>query len=977
MRQLLLIITLSLFVLTCKAQYRNIFPFNAGFFDINKYNDSSKQQYYILFDSTIQRKPYPVFNMDLNSNCINSGTYTDNNELIQLPSTYLYSGKNIYFNNNNFAQFDSFIILRSNTKIRIKRPNPGSCGVGGGNKSVLIPCDSNHIYLFVYDAYHKQKSEDCVNSGYFKYNIKTESSSFTLLQKDYLDVFYQPHSRDAGKLWIIARDSFSYDVYLKDKDSLILKWNYPHAEYGETAIADFNSTSGWLSLSINNFKRAGWFGSHSIILKSQLPFLDSSLMYSFYRLDGETGQVSLMQVQYRTIPSVKSVYIDSYKDIVYFAILPVDCEFSPNDSVLYVLYAYSVRNAVGYCGVNQGTPTDILQVQWQKGFIEHKIRVDDEEAPVYTGIELAADGRIYISKSINFCDSVDCKYDRSKQSTLSVIQEPNRFGAGCRYLNNALPLIKAASYPIDAYNLPEHFGRFTNLRFYKKQDCDKLAQFELEDSSQWQFCDWFIAGDSIRDNYNISYKFKDPGIYKVYVKGTHKSGYVQWFSDTIRIRHKPLAYFDKQSSAGCQYVSFAFKDGNSVFEKKTGSSVNHVWDFGDGNGASWKSSNIKDRKDMQHVYNKDGSYTVTYIVNDGYCSDTMLRINEVKILPAPRPGIDLNPVTGCTPLKVTLSAKYAETVDSTHWYSSDSHVETNSGQTGASFIFFKPGVFQLYQCQFGATGCITRDTAELKVLHGLESNAKPELISASVEEVNKIELNWKRVVYAQSYLIYRDHKLTGSVNDTFFTDETALTNDFSYTYNIYAIDSCENKSLLSNPATTILLKADNGNLNTAGLKWNHYRYWAGGTDHYNCLHLMGSQPEILRLTTDSMYTDSNFMISTKTEKCYQVIAFEKGGNVASSKSNIVCVPYKSFIWIPTALTVNGDGLNESLKINAYGISSFKIEIFNRWGQKVYQSSDLSEMWLPNNDQQGVYIFVVKASSEYGEYDARGTITVLR
>ena len=50
------------------------------------------------------------------------------------------------------------------------------------------------------------------------------------------------------------------------------------------------------------------------------------------------------------------------------------------------------------------------------------------------------------------------------------------------------------------------------------------------------------------------------------------------------------------------------------------------------------------------------------------------------------------------------------------------------------------------------------------------------------------------------------------------------------------------------------------------------------------------------------------------------------------------------LYSPTAFSPDGDGINDLFKVYGQGMSDFKIEIFNRWGQMIYKSFQLSEGW---------------------------------
>ncbi|MCH8553631.1 MAG: gliding motility-associated C-terminal domain-containing protein [Schleiferiaceae bacterium] len=78
---------------------------------------------------------------------------------------------------------------------------------------------------------------------------------------------------------------------------------------------------------------------------------------------------------------------------------------------------------------------------------------------------------------------------------------------------------------------------------------------------------------------------------------------------------------------------------------------------------------------------------------------------------------------------------------------------------------------------------------------------------------------------------------------------------------------------------------------------------------------------------------------------------------------------------PNVITPNGDGINDfwCFEEAASFADCFEIQIFNRWGQQVFQSSTPENCWDPRNLPAGVYFY----TSTIGEAAYKGTITVIK
>jgi gliding motility-associated-like protein len=88
--------------------------------------------------------------------------------------------------------------------------------------------------------------------------------------------------------------------------------------------------------------------------------------------------------------------------------------------------------------------------------------------------------------------------------------------------------------------------------------------------------------------------------------------------------------------------------------------------------------------------------------------------------------------------------------------------------------------------------------------------------------------------------------------------------------------------------------------------------------------------------------------------------------------------------IPNAFSPNGDGVNEKIFVIPAGIVSLlEFRIFNRWGDLVFETSDINEGWdgIYNGEEQelGTYVYYVKAILDEDEPPVllKGNITLIR
>ena len=88
------------------------------------------------------------------------------------------------------------------------------------------------------------------------------------------------------------------------------------------------------------------------------------------------------------------------------------------------------------------------------------------------------------------------------------------------------------------------------------------------------------------------------------------------------------------------------------------------------------------------------------------------------------------------------------------------------------------------------------------------------------------------------------------------------------------------------------------------------------------------------------------------------------------------------LFIPSVFTPNGDGINDTWQIDGINLySNPTIRVFNRWGQKVFES--LSQLYVPwdgigiNNEEQEIatYYYVIDLNLDNKNYN--GSVTIKR
>lgn len=90
----------------------------------------------------------------------------------------------------------------------------------------------------------------------------------------------------------------------------------------------------------------------------------------------------------------------------------------------------------------------------------------------------------------------------------------------------------------------------------------------------------------------------------------------------------------------------------------------------------------------------------------------------------------------------------------------------------------------------------------------------------------------------------------------------------------------------------------------------------------------------------------------------------------------------SAIFIPTAFSPNGDGKNDCFRTRSTArFSDYYLTIYNRWGQKVFESKSADDCWEGTIDSgpamMGTYYYFLQAETACGKIVRKGDITLIR
>lgn len=132
----------------------------------------------------------------------------------------------------------------------------------------------------------------------------------------------------------------------------------------------------------------------------------------------------------------------------------------------------------------------------------------------------------------------------------------------------------------------------------------------------------------------------------------------------------------------------------------------------------------------------------------------------------------------------------------------------------------------------------------------------------------------------------------------------------------------------------------------------------------------------------SCTTCSNPEASPNQTTTYYVIGTDANG-CTRMDSVTITVEEKEVIYLANVFSPNGDGQHDEFMVQGFGISEIELTIYDRWGQAIWRSNDMSIGW-DGKDQNGKelntggFVYTVRGRFYSGkEINESGTVTLLR
>lgn len=481
---------------------------------------------------------------------------------------------------------------------------------------------------------------------------------------------------------------------------------------------------------------------------------------------------------------------------------------------------------------------------------------------------------------------------------------------------------------------------------------------------------WDFGDGNGSSSVSTSHDFLQPGLYEVTLAVITNLGCVDTVVKPVRVYPIPHTAFGWNNNV-CQGEELNFHDQSSIQQITPGGDdiVSWEWVFNGG--------------DTQYVQDPDfntagfGSVNVRLTTTSNY-GCTTFRENTASVFPNPK--ADFSAFPACEDDTTTFNNRSSiawGNIENWHWNYGDG--STGNGPN-PGHPFQSPGSYAVTLLVTSANGCIDSITKEVVVPETPKAafSVDPMIGCApfrlSVENLSTIEegglsFNW-----------YINDSLSdeGELPNLVLPNDTVIPVAYQIALTAFSDKGCPHTFILPNRVTvlpapiadfTVSNPGDNpfessisfSNNSKFGVRW----LWNFGD---------GQQSD--DFTPNHQYEKSGDYLAK------QVVWNEY--NCPDSLIKIVEVAPFTSLYIPSAFTPNGDGINERWFVKGFNEDKiFRIKVYNRWGELMAEGDAMTFSWdgtYPNSTNKapiGTYVYHIDYMKSDGtEETVTGTFSLL-
>ncbi len=444
----------------------------------------------------------------------------------------------------------------------------------------------------------------------------------------------------------------------------------------------------------------------------------------------------------------------------------------------------------------------------------------------------------------------------------------------------------------------------------------------------WNFGDTLsgMANTSVLQNPTHIYTLA--GTYNVSVTEVDSNGCADTTNTLVLAKINPIAAFTAQDACiDAQPIAFT---NNSL------NASSYLWQFGDGNSSN--------QANADNTYADTGSYTITLVALNDYCSDTVNA--NVKIFGLPTADFSLLANTACGAPAVFPLTNLSTQAASYLWDFGDNDTST---LINPSANYSTVGQFSITLTAVNEYGC-TDTTSQPVIVY-----PKPDLQNVSIspnEGCQPLEVTFDvNGAIAETFVWnFGEDSLNLSTSAAITTHTYLDTGSYAVSLSATSVDGCLDTLFLSDAVTVYGLPVANFDvfIDSAAYPYDGTVVFTNTSQFANNYYWD--------------FGDGNTSTETDPSHRFDEINIYNALLVASTNDNCLDTAYKQLdiykkaLYVPNALQPDYPGNAELVQVwkpNGIGLKTYKAQIFDQWGKLLWQSELLDET-RPAESWDGTY-----------------------
>ncbi len=488
--------------------------------------------------------------------------------------------------------------------------------------------------------------------------------------------------------------------------------------------------------------------------------------------------------------------------------------------------------------------------------------------------------------------------------------------------------------------------------------CDSLmvtlwSNYRGEDKEIWDFGD----GSQIIDSDTVTHWYRTSGIFTVtHIIMDAKMVCRPVDTDQIAFSLSPLDIsISVSDSNGCIPLTVNFTGNSGLL------STIYTWNFGSGNVVTGDT--------VLHLYSNTGIYYVYITATD---SNACIGSDSATAVVSPRndsayAAFKLNILQDCDSILLFNSDNESTNALHYQWYFGDG---SGSANFNVSHTYHQIGNYTVILVASDSNRCHPVDTVSQNI--SLLPNATVDFGFNDTCAGNAIQfVNFGKPTARYTWF-FGDNQISGQYSpvhlySTFGTYPVQLF--------IYDTSTCNIEDSAEHTLNVFQTPLAGFNVSDT-LTFDSAITFMGNSLYYD--NIIWSFGDTSSPVSDESNPIHTFEVIGETRVC--VTAMNSKCSDTSCKE--IFIRFIPLVGVPNAFSPNGDGVNDVVKVEGKGIVEMTFIIYNRWGQKVFESHDINQGWdgTFNGVMQEVdaYAYTLQATLINKQIvSKKGNITLLR